>query len=66
VRLPVVLSREEVGQLLREMKGETRLMAQIMYGGGLRLIELLRLRVQDMDFATATSPFAPRRETRIE
>jgi len=50
VRLPVVLSREEVGQLLREMKGETRLMAQIMYGGGLRLIELLRLRVQDIDF----------------
>jgi len=51
VRLPVVLSKGEAGRLLREMKGETRLMARIMYGGGLRLSELLRLRVQDIDFA---------------
>jgi len=51
IRLPVVLSMEETGKLLSLMKGETRLMARIMYGGGLRLQELLRLRVQDIDFA---------------
>ncbi|MDT8376145.1 MAG: integron integrase [Mariprofundaceae bacterium] len=51
VRLPVVLSREEIAMLLNQMSGETRLMARLMYGGGLRLMELLRLRVQDIDFA---------------
>jgi len=50
VRLPVVLSRDEVTRLLCSMRGETALMARIMYGGGLRLNELLRLRVQDIDF----------------
>jgi len=50
-RLPVVLSRDEVGQLLKQMHGNTLLMARVMYGGGLRLNELLRLRVQDIDFA---------------
>jgi len=50
-RLPVVLSRDEVSQLLSQMHGDTLLMARIMYGGGLRLTELLRLRVQDIDFA---------------
>jgi len=51
VRLPVVLSVKEVGLLFEHMKGENSLMARIMYGGGLRLMELLRLRVQDIDFA---------------
>lgn len=51
VRLPVVLSRDEVARLLCSMRGETALMARIMYGGGLRLNELLRLRVQDIDFS---------------
>lgn len=51
VRLPVVLSRDEVARLLGEMRGENALMARMMYGGGLRLMELLRLRVQDIDFA---------------
>jgi len=51
VRLPVVLSRDEVALLLKQMSGETLLMARLMYGGGLRLMELLRLRVQDIDFA---------------
>jgi len=50
-RLPVVLSRDEVAGLLAAMRGETALMARVMYGGGLRLKELLRLRVQDIDFA---------------
>jgi len=54
VRLPVVLSVvlsvQEITQLLSHIKGETSLMASLMYGGGLRLMELLRLRVQDIDF----------------
>ncbi len=50
VRLPVVLSQNEVSRLLANMSDESRLMASMMYGGGLRLMELLRLRVQDIDF----------------
>jgi len=50
VRLPVVLSQQEVTRLLDCMSDESGLMARIMYGGGLRLMELLRLRVQDIDF----------------
>ena len=50
-RLPVVLSRSEAVRLLAAMRGEAALMARVMYGGGLRLKELLRLRVQDIDFA---------------
>jgi integron integrase len=49
-RLPVVLTREEVRQLLAAMEGTPRLMAQLLYGTGLRLTELLRLRVKDVDF----------------
>jgi len=49
-RLPMVLSREEVASLLSEMTGVTWLMASLLYGSGLRLMECLRLRVQDMDF----------------
>jgi len=50
VRLPVVLSVAETARLFKQMQGENALMARIMYGGGLRLMELLRLRVQDIDF----------------
>lgn len=49
-RLPVVLSREEVAALLGEMEGVTWLMASLLYGAGLRLMECVRLRVQDVDF----------------
>ncbi|MGH8162990.1 MAG: integron integrase [Rhodanobacteraceae bacterium] len=49
-RLPVVLSREEVAALLAEMSGVTWLMAGLLYGAGLRLMECMRLRVQDVDF----------------
>jgi len=49
-RLPVVLSRGEMERLLAVMRGDAALMARVMYGGGLRLKELLRLRVQDVDF----------------
>jgi len=50
-RLPVVLSRDEVGALLAQLDGTARLVASILYGGGLRLLEALRLRVKDVDFA---------------
>jgi len=50
VRLPVVLTRDEVKVLLAELAGDKWLMASLMYGVGLRLMECLRLRVQDIDF----------------
>lgn len=50
VRVPVVLSRREVGALLAEMPPPALLCAQLLYGSGLRLLECLRLRVQDVDF----------------
>ncbi|ADE14437.1 integron integrase [Nitrosococcus halophilus Nc 4] len=49
-RLPVVLSREEVSRLLGELEGEQWLMASLLYGSGLRLMECMRLRVKDIDF----------------
>ena len=48
-RMPVVLSRGECGALFDALSGTSRLMAELMYGAGLRLLELLRLRVQDLD-----------------
>ena len=51
VRLPVVLAREEVVAVLRHMRGTPWLMAALMYGGGLRLLECCRLRVKDVDLA---------------
>lgn len=48
-RVPVVLSREECQRLMGALEGTTRLMAELMYGSGLRLTELLRLRVKDVD-----------------
>jgi len=50
-RLPVVLTREEVKAVLTRLQGDKWLMASLMYGAGLRLMECLRLRVQDIDFA---------------
>jgi integron integrase len=49
-RLPVVLSQQEVIRIFDQMEGKTKLMAGIIYGGGLRLQECLQLRVKDMDF----------------
>ncbi|KAB2969670.1 MAG: integron integrase, partial [Thermoanaerobaculia bacterium] len=49
-RLPVVLSREEARRLLGALAGVERLVALLLYGGGLRLHEALRLRVKDLDF----------------
>jgi integron integrase len=49
-RLPVVLSRAEVRSILAELPGVHRLVAMLLYGSGLRLLEALRLRVKDLDF----------------
>ena len=51
LRVPTVLSREEVSRLLAVMEGRPRLLAALLYGSGLRLMECLRLRVKDVDFA---------------
>jgi integron integrase len=48
--LPVVLTRDEVRAVLDELDGTTSLMAAILYGSGLRLLECCRLRVADVDF----------------
>ncbi|MEX1119804.1 MAG: integron integrase, partial [Terrimicrobiaceae bacterium] len=48
--VPTVLSREEVASLFREMEGTGQLMAKLMYGAGLRVMECVRLRVKDVDF----------------
>jgi integron integrase len=53
VRLPVVLSRDEVHKIFAHLKGNHRLMAGLLYGAGLRLMECVRLRVKDIDFAYA-------------
>jgi integron integrase len=50
VRLPVVLSREEVTLLLSQLRGPVWLMASLMYGAGLRLLECAELRVKDLNF----------------
>ncbi|WP_157044885.1 integron integrase [Chloroflexus aggregans] len=50
-RLPTVLSKDEVQRLLAQMTGIYRLMAQLLYGAGLRVMECVRLRVKDLDFA---------------
>lgn len=49
-RLPVVLTQEEVRSMLAHLQGDAWLMASLLYGAGLRLMECLRLRVKDVDF----------------
>jgi integron integrase len=49
-RLPVVLSREEIGAILKQLAGTERLIVMLLYGAGLRLEECLDLRVKDLDF----------------
>ncbi len=50
-RLPVVMTREEVQSVLARMEGTVWLIASLLYGSGLRIMECLRLRVKDVDFA---------------
>lgn len=49
-RLPTVLTLDEVGRLLSNLKGDYWLVGCLLYGSGLRLMEALRLRVKDIDF----------------
>lgn len=51
-RLPVVLTRQEVRSILGVLNGSDWLMAMLLYGAGLRLMECLRLRVKDIDFTS--------------
>jgi len=50
-RVPVVLTRDEVAVILRHLSGERHLMASLLYGAGLRLLECVTLRVKDIDIA---------------
>ncbi|MBN1355998.1 integron integrase [bacterium] len=50
-RLPVVMTKEEVKQVIINLSGEIWIIVSLMYGAGLRLTECLRLRVQDIDFS---------------
>src|SRR5215475_3257209 len=49
-RVPVVLTQDEVAAVLRHLSGTTWIMATLLYGSGLRLMECLCLRVKDVDF----------------
>lgn len=53
VRVPVVLTKDEINRIFAHLHGAARLMAGLLYGSGLRLMECLRLRVKDIDFARA-------------
>lgn len=52
-RLPTFLSRQEVSELLKHMKGQTKLVAMLCYGCGMRIGEAISLRVKDIDFGNA-------------
>lgn len=49
-RIPVVFSKKEVAELMKQLKGVHWILAMLMYGAGLRRMECLRLRVKDIDF----------------
>ena len=53
-RLPVTLSPDEVARIFLQMEGEFLLIAQLLYGTGLRILEAMRLRVKDIDFTRNT------------
>ena len=52
--LPTVLTHDEAMRVIEQCDGQYRIMAQLMYGGGLRLMECLRLRIKDVDFDQRT------------
>src|SRR5207237_2164691 len=52
-KIPVVFTRSEARAVLNQLEGTYRLMAELLYGSGLRLLECLRLRVKDIDFGYA-------------
>jgi len=50
VHVPVVMTREEVAAVISLMNGTPQLVAKLLYGSGLRIMEAVRLRIQDLDF----------------
>lgn len=64
-RLPVVLTKDEVRRLLGCLSGTPWLMAMLLYGGGLRLMECCRLRVKDLDLSRIKSLFGAAKAIRI-
>lgn len=54
LHLPTVMTHEEAMRLIEQLNGQYRIMGQLMYGGGLRLLECLRLRVKDVDLDNRT------------
>lgn len=64
-RRPVVLTPEEVRRVLAHLDGRNELMARMLYGTGMRLMECVRLRVKDLDLARTRSWFAIRRAVAI-
>jgi len=50
VNVPVVMTREEVARIIALMEGTSQLVVKLLYGSGLRILEALRLRVQDIDY----------------
>jgi integron integrase len=51
INIPVVMTREEVAAVLSLLNGTAQLVAKLLYGSGLRIMEAVRLRVKDIDFA---------------
>ena len=50
-RLPIVLTRDEVRAVIAHLDGTSALMAKLLYGAGLRLMECVRLRIKDIEFS---------------
>lgn len=63
-RVPTVLTRDEVRAVMAQLTGVHALVAGLLYGGGLRLLEALRLRVKDIDFEKRTVVVRQGRATR--
>jgi integron integrase len=50
IKIPVVMTREEISQIIPLMEGTPQLIVKLLYGSGLRIMEAVRLRVQDIDY----------------
>lgn len=66
VNIPVVMTREEVRQIVTVMEGTPQLIVKILYGSGLRVMEAVRLRVQDVDYAMKQFVFVQARGQKTE
>jgi hypothetical protein len=64
--LPVVMTRDETRAVLQQLNGVARIMALLLYGAGLRLLECCRLRVKDVDFAANQIVIRDGRVAKIE